>query len=131
SDFAKGTSSRSTKLIHGGVRYLAQGNIALVREAGKEREILYKIAPHLVHDTQFLIPVYNLWSRLKYTIGLKLYDWISGKFKWGSSGYLAASEVTDNIRNVKSNGLLGAVTYHDGQFDDARLALNLAQTINE
>lgn len=129
-DFASGTSSRSTKLIHGGVRYLAQGDVALVREAGTEREILYSIAPHLVHDLQFIIPVYTWWSRLKYTIGLKLYDWVSGKLSWGNSEFVKASEAPARLENVRTTNLLGGVLYHDGQFDDARLALNLAQTIH-
>ena len=84
-DFAKGTSSRSTKLVHGGVRYLAQGDVKLVREASIERGLLHQNAPHLVKDQTFIVPVYTLWDSLKYTIGLKLYDWIAGKLGLGDS----------------------------------------------
>src|SRR5215207_1275873 len=91
-DFAKGTSSRSTKLVHGGVRYLAQGDIRLVREASIERGILYRNAPHLVRNQTFIIPVYGYWDMLIYGIGLKLYDWISGKFSLGSSISISRKE---------------------------------------
>lgn len=129
SDFAKSTSSKSTKLVHGGVRYLAQGNIALVREASIERGLLSKNAPHLVKNQTFIIPVYNGWSRLKYTIGLKLYDWISGRLSLGSSVFISRKEVLEKLPSIISKNLAGGVLYHDGQFDDARLAINLAQTI--
>lgn len=88
-DFAKGTSSRSTKLVHGGVRYLAQGNVKLVREASVERGLLHQNAPHLVKDQTFIVPVYTLWDSLKYTIGLKLYDWIAGKLGLGDSVFIS------------------------------------------
>lgn len=129
SDFAKGTSSRSTKLVHGGVRYLANGEIGLVREASIERGRLYKNAPHLVKDQQFIIPIYSLWDRIKYTIGLKCYDWIAGKLRLGASRFISKEESLLLMPGIKQENLIGGVLYHDGQFDDARLALNLAQTI--
>ena len=129
SDFAKSTSSKSTKLVHGGVRYLAQGNISLVREASVERGLLTKNAPHLVKNQTFIIPVYSWWSRLKYTMGLKLYDWISGRLSLGSSVFISRREVLKKLPGIISKNLFGGVLYHDGQFDDARLAINLAQTI--
>ncbi|MDQ6845760.1 MAG: glycerol-3-phosphate dehydrogenase/oxidase, partial [Bacteroidota bacterium] len=129
SDFAKSTSSKSTKLVHGGVRYLAQGNIKLVREASIERGLLYKNAPHLVKNLRFIIPVYTRWYRLKYTIGLKLYDWISGRLSLGSSVFISRKEVIKNLPTINSKKLRGGVLYHDGQFDDARLSINIAQTI--
>ena len=130
-DFAKGTSSRSTKLVHGGVRYLAQGDIKLVREACIERGLLQKNAPHLVKNQTFIIPIYNFWSRVKYTIGLKMYDWIAGSLSLGRSVFVSKKEVLSQLPGIKSAGLLGGVLYHDGQFDDSRLAINLAQTIVE
>jgi glycerol-3-phosphate dehydrogenase len=130
-DFAKGTSSRSTKLVHGGVRYLAQGDIQLVREASIERGLLWRNAPHLVKNQTFIIPVYTLWDRLKYTIGLKLYDWISGRLSLGSSIFISRSKALQKLPNIKADGLVGGVLYHDGQFDDSRLAINLVQTIIE
>ncbi|ANH83218.1 FAD-dependent oxidoreductase [Niabella ginsenosidivorans] len=130
-DFAKGTSSRSTKLVHGGVRYLAQGNIALVREASIERGLLQKNAPHLVKNQTFIIPVYSFWDRIKYTIGLKLYDWIAGRLSLGPSVFISKKKTMEALPDIKQEGLVGGVQYHDGQFDDSRLALNLAQTIIE
>jgi glycerol-3-phosphate dehydrogenase len=131
SDFAKGTSSRSTKLVHGGVRYLAQGDVRLVREASIERGLLCRNAPHLVKNQTFIIPIYSLWDRLKYTIGLKLYDWISGKLTLGSSLFISRKKTIERMPGIKTEGLLGGVLYHDGQFDDSRLAVNLAQSILE
>lgn len=130
-DFAKGTSSRSTKLVHGGVRYLAQGDVKLVREASIERAFLLKNAPHLAKDQLFLVPVYNWWEALKYTVGLKLYDWMAGSLSLGDSIFLGRKKTLQKLTAIKTKGLIGAVQYHDGQFDDARLALNLAQTIIE
>lgn len=130
-DFAKGTSSRSTKLIHGGVRYLAQGNIRLVREASVERGLLARNAPHLVKDQTFIIPVYSYWDLTKYTVGLKLYDWISGKLSLGASSLISRKKTLESVPGIKPEGLLGGVMYHDGQFDDSRLAINLVQTILE
>ncbi|THU36072.1 glycerol-3-phosphate dehydrogenase/oxidase [Niastella caeni] len=130
-DFAKGTSSRSTKLVHGGVRYLAQGDIQLVREASIERGLLWRNAPHLVKNQTFIIPIYTWWDRLKYTIGLKLYDWISGTLSLGSSVFISRTKALQKLPNIKTEGLVGGVMYHDGQFDDSRLAINLVQTIIE
>ncbi len=127
-DFAKGTSSRSTKLVHGGVRYLAQGDVSLVLEALKERGLLRKNAPHLVRDQAFVIPNYEWWDGPFYTIGLKVYDWMSGKLGLGPSEHINQGDVLKAIPNLKKEGLLGGVIYYDGQFDDSRLAVNLAQT---
>lgn len=129
SDFAKGTSSRSTKLVHGGVRYLAQGDVKLVREASIERGLLHQNAPHLVKDQTFIVPVYTLLDSLKYTIGLKLYDWIAGKLGLGDSVFLSKKKTLKRIPGILSKNLKGGVLYHDGQFDDSRLAINLAQSI--
>lgn len=131
SDFAKGTSSRSTKLVHGGVRYLAQGNISLVREASIERGLLCRNAPHLVKNQTFIIPIYSFWDKLKYTLGLKFYDWIAGRLTLGSSIFISKEKTIDALPGVQSKGLLGGVLYHDGQFDDSRLAINLVQSIIE
>ncbi len=130
-DFAKGTSSRSTKLVHGGVRYLAQGDIQLVREASIERGLLWRNAPHLVKNQTFIIPIYTWWDRLKYTIGLKLYDWIAGRLSLGASVFIPRNKALFKLPNIRSKGLVGGVLYHDGQFDDSRLAINLVQTIIE
>jgi glycerol-3-phosphate dehydrogenase len=128
-DFAKSTSSKSTKLIHGGVRYLAQGHIGLVREASVERALLMKNAPHLVKNQTFIIPVYNYWDACKYTIALKMYDWIAGRMSLGSASYVSRNKVLELLPNIEQHQLVGGIIYHDGQFDDARLAINLAQTI--
>ncbi|RFS18791.1 glycerol-3-phosphate dehydrogenase/oxidase [Chitinophaga silvatica] len=130
-DFAKGTSSRSTKLVHGGVRYLAQGDIALVREALYERGLLLANAPHLAHNQQFVIPQYNWFDGPFYTIGLKIYDLLSGKLSLGKSMHISKAEVIKRFPNIQSKGLKGGIVYHDGQFDDARLAINIAQTAAE
>lgn len=129
SDFAKGTSSRSTKLVHGGVRYLAQGDIALVREASIERGLLQKNAPHLVKNQTFIIPVYSVWDKIKYTIGLKFYDRIAGKLSLGYSFFIGKRKTLQYLPGIRAKGLKGGVIYHDGQFDDSRLAVNLAQSI--
>ncbi|SET75148.1 glycerol-3-phosphate dehydrogenase/oxidase [Hymenobacter actinosclerus] len=130
-DFAKGTSSRSTKLVHGGVRYLAQGDVALVREALHERGLLLQNAPHLVSNQEFIIPNYSWWGGPFYTIGLKLYDWLAGRRSFGDSRHLGRAETLRRLGNLRPHGLRGGVLYHDGQFDDARLAINLAQTALE
>jgi glycerol-3-phosphate dehydrogenase len=130
-DFAKGTSSRSTKLVHGGVRYLAQGDIGLVYEALKERGLLFKNAPHLVKEQEFIIPTYGLKSKYMYLIGLKLYDLLAGNRGFKHSAFMPAKKVLAAIPGLKSENLLGGVRYSDGQFDDARLAINLAQTCAE
>lgn len=127
-DFAKGTSSRSTKLVHGGVRYLQNGDISLVVEALKERGIMRKNAPHLVQDLSFVIPSYDWWNSPFYGIGLKIYDMMAGKLGLGPSTLLNRDETIGLIPNVKKKGLRGGVIYHDGQFDDARMAVSLAQT---
>tara|TARA_R100000908_G_scaffold65235_1_gene53073 strand:- start:64605 stop:66224 length:1620 start_codon:yes stop_codon:yes gene_type:complete len=131
SDFAKGTSSRSTKLVHGGVRYLAQGDIALVREALRERGLLQKNAPHLVQNEIFVIPGYKWWTKYYYTIGLTMYDLLSGKLSLGRSKPISKKETIRRLPTIEQKGLRGGVIYHDGQFDDSRLSVNLAQTINE
>jgi glycerol-3-phosphate dehydrogenase len=131
SDFAKGTSSRSTKLVHGGVRYLAQGNIGLVREALRERGILLQNAPHLVKNESFIIPNYGWRGTVLYTIGLKTYDLLAGRLGFGRSRYISRKEVIRRLPNIQQAGLLSGVLYQDGQFDDARLAVNLAQTALE
>ncbi len=130
-DFAKGTSSRSTKLVHGGVRYLAQGNISLVLEALKERGRLKKNAPHLVKDQPFVIPCYSWWCIPFYTIGLTLYDLMAGRLGIGRSGPLSARGARRALPALKTKKLRGGVRYFDCQFDDARLAVNLAQTVAE
>lgn len=127
-DFAKGTSSRSTKLVHGGVRYLQQGNIKLVMEALKERGLLLKNAPHLVHNQKFIVPNYKWWEGPFYGIGLKMYDWMAGRLGLGPSQFLSREEALELTPTLDPDGLRGAIVYHDGQFDDARLAINLAQT---
>ena len=127
-DFAKGTSSRSTKLVHGGVRYLQNGDVSLVIEALKERGIMRKNAPHLVQDLSFVIPSYDWWNSPFYGIGLKIYDMMAGNLGLGPSTLLDREETIDLIPNVKKKGLRGGVIYHDGQFDDARMAISLAQT---
>ncbi len=128
SDFAKGTSSRSTKLVHGGVRYLANGDVRLVYDALKERAMIFKNAPHVSKKQSFSIPCYSWFSVLKYLIGLKLYDWMAGKHRIGRSSFVKAGKLTSLLGGINTNGLRGAVEYFDGQFDDARLAINLAQT---
>src|SRR6185503_4318353 len=127
-DFAKGTSSRSTKLVHGGVRYLQQGNIKLVMEALKERGLLLQNAPHLVHNQKFIVPNYKWWEKPFYGIGLKIYDQMAGKLGLGSSELLSKEETLQLAPTLDPEGLRGGVLYHDGQFDDARLAINIAQT---
>lgn len=130
-DFAKGTSSRSTKLVHGGVRYLAQGDVKLVFEALYERGLLFENASHLVKKQSFIIPCFNWFSKVKYLVGLKIYDWMAGKYSFGSSIYMKAGEVLSSLPGLSANKLAGGIEYYDGQFDDARLAINMAQTAVE
>lgn len=130
-DFGKGTSSRSTKLVHGGVRYLQQGNISLVLEALHERGLLMKNAPHLVHNQSFIVPNYDWWDGPFYGVGLKVYDLLAGKLGLGPSKWLSKEETLKQIPMIEPDRLKGGVIYHDGQFDDARLAVNLAQTVVE
>lgn len=127
-DFAKGTSSRSTKLIHGGVRYLAQGNVKLVMEALKERGLLAKNAKHLFKTQTFIIPNYKWWQGFYYAFGLKLYDVLSGRLSIGKSKLIGKQKTQNTIPVLKTDNLQSGVSYQDGQFDDSRLALNLAQT---
>jgi glycerol-3-phosphate dehydrogenase len=131
SDFGKGTSSRSTKLVHGGVRYLEQGNISLVMEALKERGLLRQIAPHLVSDLGFIVPNYEWWEAPFYGIGLKVYNLLAGKYGFGSSQILTREETLDRLPTIKTEGLRGGVVYFDGQFDDSRLLINLVATAAE
>ena len=131
SDFGKGTSSRSTKLVHGGVRYLQQGNISLVMEALKERGILRRNAPHLVHDLAFVVPNYVWWETPFYGIGMKVYDMLAGKYGFGRSRLLSREAVLERIPTLEQEGLRGGVLYYDGQFDDSRLLINLAQTAEQ
>jgi len=127
-DFGKGTSSRSTKLVHGGVRYLEQGNIPLVMSALKERGLMRKNAPHLVHDLAFVVPNYSWWEAPFYGIGLKLYDMLAGKYGFGVSKLLSKEETLERLPALEPEGLSGGVVYFDGQFDDARLLIHLAMT---
>lgn len=130
-DYAKGTSSRSTKLVHGGVRYLAQGNISLVREALHERGLLKRNAPHLVRDQGFLIAAYKWWSAPFYGIGLKMYDLLAGKLNLQASRYIGKAQALTNIPTLKKAGLGGGILYFDGQFDDSRLAITLLRTLED
>ena len=128
SDFAKGTSSRSTKLIHGGVRYLGQGRLSLVTEALRERDLLRRNAPHLVHPLPFVIPVYAWWEAPFYGIGLRLYDAFARSGSFERSKNLSRARTLELLPTLQSKGLRGGLLYSDGQFDDARLAVNMAQT---
>ena len=130
-DYGKGTSSKSTKLIHGGVRYLQQGNVSLVLEALKERALLKNNAPHIVHDLKFVVPTYDWWESPFYGIGLKMYDWLAGKEGFGDSELLSKEETIRFLPTVEQKGLRGGVIYHDGQFDDTRLLINMMQTAKE
>ncbi|MFC4455064.1 glycerol-3-phosphate dehydrogenase/oxidase [Deinococcus sonorensis] len=130
-DYAKGTSSRATKLVHGGVRYLAQGNISLVREALHERGLLKRNAPHLVHDLGFVIAGYTWWSAPFYGIGLKLYDLLAGRLNLQASRYVSAAEALQHTPTLKREGLRGGILYYDGQFDDSRLAITLLRTLED
>ncbi len=131
SDFGKGTSSRSTKLVHGGVRYLQQGNVPLVMEALKERGILRSNAPHLVSDLPFVVPNYQWWEAPFYGIGMKVYDALAGRYGFGPSRNLSKEETIERIPTIETEGLRGGVEYHDGQFDDARLLINMVRTAAE
>ena len=130
-DFAKGTSSRSTKLVHGGVRYLEQLNFSLVTEALRERGILYRNAPHLVSHLGFVVPRYKWWEGPFYGIGLKLYDALAGKQNLAPSRRLDRDATIAAIPNVEREDLLGGTIYHDAQFDDARMAISLARTADD
>ena len=127
-DFGKGTSSRSTKLVHGGVRYLEQGNVSLVMEALKERGLLRQNAPHLVHDLEFVVPNYSWWEAPFYGIGMKIYDLLAVKYSFGRSKVLSREETLRRLPTIEQEGLRGGVVYHDGQFDDTRLLTHLVMT---
>jgi len=127
-DFAKGTSSRATKLVHGGVRYLAQGNVGLVREALHERTVVLRNAPHLAQPLPFVLPAYHYWELPFYGTGLKMYDALAGRDGLGGTEFLGRRETLARLPTARSDGLKGGIQYWDGQFDDARLALALART---
>ena len=128
SDFGKGTSSRSTKLVHGGVRYLEQGNISLVRQALRERWVLMQNAPHVVRRQVFIVPCYSLWQKIYFGIGLKVYDLFAGSRSFGRSKLLSRSETLRRLPAVRDSGLKGGVLYYDGQFDDSRLLTDMVTT---
>lgn len=130
-DFSKGTSSRSTKLVHGGVRYLAQGNLRLVIEALKERGRMRQNAPHLVTDQSFVIPSYTWWGVPFYSVGLWLYDLLSVRLSLGKSRPLSKRDTLEMIPTLRKENLYGGIIYHDGQFDDSRMAINMVQTFVE
>jgi glycerol-3-phosphate dehydrogenase len=130
-DFGKGTSSRSTKLVHGGVRYLEQGNVSLVMEALKERGLLRQNAPHIVSELACIVPSYAWWEGPFYGIGLKVYELLAGKYGFGKSHTISKEETFQRLPNVNPDGLTGGVVYYDGQFDDTRLLINLVATAAE
>src|SRR2546426_9335396 len=131
SDFGKGTSSRSTKLVHGGVRYLEQGNVSLVLEALKERGLLFQNAPHLVRNLGFIVPNYDWWEAPFYGLGLKLYNMLAGRYGFGASRILSREQTLERLPTIRTDGLRGGVIYFDGQFDDSRLLINMAATAIE
>lgn len=131
SDYGKGTSSRSTKLVHGGVRYLQQGNVALVLDALRECGLMRQNAPHLVHDLAFIVPNYSWWEAPFYGVGLRVYDFMAGKLGFGRSRNLSVEKTVERIPTLEQEGLRGGVIYYDGQFDDSRLLINMAQTAEE
>jgi glycerol-3-phosphate dehydrogenase len=130
-DFAKGTSSRSTKLVHGGVRYLQQANLTLVLDALRERGYMLRNAPHIVHRMQFVVPVYSYGGLPYYGFGLKMYEWLSGKLSFGRSEILSVSETVARLPTIRREGLKGGILYRDGQFDDARYAISLMRTLED
>ncbi len=130
-DFAKGTSSRSTKLVHGGVRYLEQMNITLVLDALRERGHMLRNAPHLVHDLSFVVPAFSYFSLPYYGFGLKMYERLSGKFSFGASKLLSRERTLAMLPGVAADGLRGGILYHDGQFDDARYVVSLLRTFQD
>jgi glycerol-3-phosphate dehydrogenase len=130
-DFGKGTSSRSTKLLHGGVRYMAQGDLLLVTEALRERGIIIRNAPHITGNQEFVIPVYNWWDKIKYTIGLKFYDILAGRRSLGKSRFISVQSTIGRLPALRPSSLKGGVVYHDGQFDDSRLLISLVRTLHD
>lgn len=131
SDFTKSTSSKSTKLVHGGVRYLAQGDIPLVREAVVERGLLAQNAPHLVKNQSFIIPTHGWYDELQYTVGLTFYDLLAGKLSLGRSKYISKAKTMKRISTINPEKITAGIVYHDGQFDDCRLAINTLQTAHK
>ena len=127
-DFGQGTSSRSTKLVHGGVRYLAQGRISLVREALRERAILRRNAPHLVSVLSILVPAANRYEAARFTVGLKLYDLLAGSESFGPSRYVSGAQMQERMPQIAGSGLISGTQYFDGQFDDARTVIALVRT---
>ena len=127
-DWASGTSSRSTKLLHGGVRYLAQGHLGLVRDALRERQTVIRNAPGLAHPLHFVLPTYSVWDQCRYRLGLWAYEHLAGQSSLGASAWISAAEAAHHSPPLKPSGLKGLVTYWDGQFDDAGLAVALART---
>jgi len=130
-DFAKGTSSRSTKLVHGGVRYLQQANLTLVLDALRERGYMLRNAPHIVHRMEFVVPVYSYGGLPYYGFGLKMYEWLSGKLSFGRSEMLSVKETVERLPTIRRDGLKGGILYSDGQFDDARYAISLMRTLED
>lgn len=130
-DFAKGTSSRSTKLVHGGVRYLEQMNFTLVLDALRERGYMLRNAPHLVHKLGFVVPLYSYFGVPYYGFGLKMYEWLSGKLSFGPSLVLSRGETLERLPTVTAASLKGGILYQDGQFDDARYAVTLMRTLED
>jgi len=130
-DFGKGTSSRSTKLIHGGLRYLQQGRVRLVRDALIERGLLTRNAPHLVRPLRTIVPLHSWWESIYFGLGLKVYDRLSGRWNLGCSRRLSRDETLALLPTLEPSGLHGGVSYLDGVFDDARLLINLVQTAIE
>jgi len=131
SDFAGGTSSRSTKLVHGGVRYLAQGDVFLVMEALRERGRMLRNAPHISSNQEFIIPAYTWFDVILYTVGLKFYDILAGRLSLGKSYFISKKTVLERLPNIREKGLKGGIVYHDGQFDDSRMAISLARACAE
>jgi glycerol-3-phosphate dehydrogenase len=130
-DFAKGTSSRSTKLVHGGVRYLEQMNLTLVLDALRERGHMLRNAPHLVHDQSFVVPAYSYAALPYYGLGLKIYERLSGKLSMGRSQLLSRENTMERLPGIVGDGLRGGILYHDGQFDDARYVIALLRTLQD
>jgi glycerol-3-phosphate dehydrogenase len=128
SDFTKSTSSKSTKLLHGGVRYLAQGDVALVREACVERGRLLRNAPHLTKNQSFVIPTFGWFDELKFTVGLKMYDLLAGTYSIGRSHRVSKKKALKLIPTIIPEKITAGVVYHDGQFDDSRMAVNVLQS---
>lgn len=128
SDFTKSTSSKATKLMHGGVRYLAQGDIGLVREAVVERGLMLRNAPHITKSQSFIIPTHGLYDEILYTVGLTFYDLLAGKLSLGRSKRISKSKTLKRISLIKPDKISAGVVYYDGQFDDSRMAINTLQS---